>query len=106
MGAQGKYGNDNPLPPSEETRLSWSPTIAEDQKLGVYVLAEVNFKTFDETTLDAPFPPGTLKFEVVPDLGADQPNIEEDLVEMKDVAASIIIKELSIQLARGVSENH
>ncbi len=95
-GVQGREGEDKPLPPSDRTILTWEKTIDEDQKLGVYTLDKVNFKAFDGAMLDAPFPVGKMKFEVVEDLEDDIPDLEDDPVVMEEVDAPIVIEELAI----------
>ena len=66
FGFQGAEGKVKPLPASERTTLSLTPTIDDAQKGGVYELHKINFKTFDGSTLDAPIPGRRLfRFEVV-----------------------------------------
>jgi hypothetical protein len=95
-GFHGKEGVVEPVPPNPETTFWWEKTIEEDQKLGVYTLEEVNFKTFEGTTVDAPFPMGAMKFEVVQDLEEGTQSTEEDQIDMEEVDAPITILELSV----------
>ncbi len=94
-GVQGKEGKDKVLPPSLETSVRWEKTISEDQKLGVYTLQNINFKTFEGTTLGAPFPTDAMKFEVVQDL-KESVTAPEATILMEEVDAPIVIQELSI----------
>ena len=62
----------------------------------MYGLEEVNFKTFDGTTVDAPFSAGKFKFEVVQESEDAPQNIEDVPIVVEELDAPIVIEELSI----------
>jgi len=66
FGLQGREGKDYPLPPSEQTTLRWEKILDEDQKPGVYTLDTLNFKTFEDATLEVADSVELSQFEVVP----------------------------------------
>ena len=97
-GLQGSTATDNLIHPNEQTTLRWDKTIPEDQKLGVYTLDTMNFKTFDDTTLEVAGSVRIGKFEVVP-AGEDVSDIE-DVPDPGDtppvVSDSIVVEEFSL----------
>jgi len=100
FGFQGAEGKDKPLPASERTTLSLTPTIDEDQQLGVYALDRINFKTFDGSTVDAPIPGRRLyRFEVV-DVSDDSLDFVDDPIDMGGIESQIVIEGLSISAAK------
>jgi hypothetical protein len=85
-----------PVPPALETTLSWDKHIEEDQKLGVYVLGEMNFLGSDDTFIDVADSLRNWKFEVVP---ADEevPDILEAPPIVNDpISDLIVVKDFSL----------
>ena len=83
-------GATEPVPPALETTLSWDKHIEEDQKLGVYVLGEMNFLGSDDTFIDVADSLRDWKFDVVP---ADEevPDIVEAPPTLHNSASNLIV---------------
>jgi len=95
-GVEREEGATEPVPPALETTLSWDKHIEKDQKLGVYVLSEMNFLGSDDTLIDVADSLRDWKFEVVP---ADEE--VPDIVEAPPIANDpvsdlIVVKDFSL----------
>src|SRR5215210_6719801 len=95
-GVEPEGGATEPVPPALETTLSWDRHIEDAQKLGVYVLGEMNFLGSDDTLIDVADSLRNWKFEVVP---ADEevPDILEAPPIVTDpISDLIVIKDFSL----------
>ena len=95
-GVEREGGATEPVPPALETTLSWDRHIEDDQKLGVYVLGEMNFLGSDDTLIDVADSLRNWKFEVVP---ADEevPDILEAPPIVNDLISDlIVVKDFSL----------
>ena len=95
-GVEREGGATEPVPPALETTLSWDRHIEDDQKLGVYVLGEMNFLGSDDTLIDVADSLRNWKFEVVP---ADEevPDILEAPPIVTDpISDLIVVKDFSL----------
>jgi len=95
-GVEREGGATEPVPPALETTLSWDRHIEDAQKLGVYMLGEMNFLGSDDTLIDVADSLRNWKFEVVP---ADEevPDIlEAPPIANDPISDLIVVKDFSL----------